>query len=151
MTYYADLSPYRYNFNRAIEGVVNIGWLDPSVSYQQGDVPDVVAMKLIELYHRKQHVHVMRGFQQCPFCPAKPDDWRYWIILETSEGEVHLGNAELWIPGKSGEFYASPNLIIHYIMEHHYQPPQEYIDAVLAFELTPEWDANREFERIVGL
>ena len=30
-----------------------------------------------------------------------------------------------------GAIYAAPNLIYHYVAEHHYAPPQEFVDALL--------------------
>ena len=36
--------------------------------------------------------------------------------------------------GKDGNVYAAPSLIFHYILQHGYQPPQEFIDAVMDSE-----------------
>ena len=34
--------------------------------------------------------------------------------------------------GATGRVYAAPTLIWHYVTEHGYRPPDEFIDAVLA-------------------
>jgi len=44
---------------------------------------------------------------------------------------MRLGSAEVWVEGRSGRMYASPNLIYHYIRDCGYQPPAEYVQAVL--------------------
>jgi hypothetical protein len=48
------------------------------------------------------------------------------------EGEVlKLGSAEIRVFGRSGVIYAAPNLIFHYVKDHAYRPPREFIDAVV--------------------
>jgi hypothetical protein len=42
-----------------------------------------------------------------------------------------LGSAEIRVPGKSGIQYACPNMIYHYLQDHNYRPPDEFITAVL--------------------
>jgi hypothetical protein len=44
--------------------------------------------------------------------------------------EVGMGNGEIWVV-KGETLYIAPYLIIHYIEEHNYQPPEEFIDAVI--------------------
>lgn len=52
-------------------------------------------------------------------------------------GEFVVGHAEIRVQGPSGRRYASPDMIIHYVQEHGYQPPQDFIDGVmLGFERT---------------
>jgi hypothetical protein len=45
---------------------------------------------------------------------------------------LELGNGEIRVIGSAGKVYASPVMIYHYMSEHNYLPPQEFIDAVLA-------------------
>lgn len=40
MTYYPDLSLYEFFFEGAAENTFNIGWLDPSFNFSQGEVSD---------------------------------------------------------------------------------------------------------------
>lgn len=42
-----------------------------------------------------------------------------------------LGSAEIRVPSRLGVVYAAPDMIYHYIKDHDYVPPQEFIDAVL--------------------
>jgi hypothetical protein len=45
--------------------------------------------------------------------------------------EYTLGSAEIRVPSGNGTIYVAPNLIIHYIREHGYRPPDEFIRALL--------------------
>lgn len=72
----------------------------------------------------------------CPLCSAEspaPDfpDVKSHIIMDTPYGILTLGFSEIRIPGKGNIAYAAYDMIYHYIVDHHYQPPQEFIDAVL--------------------
>lgn len=42
--------------------------------------------------------------------------------------------------------YAAPSLIIHYILQHGYKPPQEFIDAVMESE---EADSDEYYQRVL--
>lgn len=42
-----------------------------------------------------------------------------------------LGSAEIRVKAKDGRIYAAPNLIYHYVAEHDYDPPKEFIEALL--------------------
>jgi hypothetical protein len=41
-----------------------------------------------------------------------------------------MGIYNLWVPGND-VIYVAPELILHYIQEHRYRPPDEFISAVL--------------------
>jgi len=44
--------------------------------------------------------------------------------------ELLLGSAEIEIKDPSGQLYVVPDLIYHYITEHQYLPPPEFVRAV---------------------
>lgn len=72
--------------------------------------------------------HLTRGIHRCEFC-AEEEIW-----VESPDGaERMLGTGEVWIPGE-GVMYAAPNLIVHYMGAHGYQPPKVYLDAVRALD-----------------
>jgi hypothetical protein len=58
--------------------------------------------------------------------------------VTVGEGEkrerVLLGNAEIMVPGLRGVYYMAPTLIYHYVQAHQYQPPDEFVESVLAFD-----------------
>lgn len=63
------------------------------------------------------------GFHVCEFCNAegKPP--------ATSSGDVVL-------EFESGPVFQVPDMLPHYILEHHYQPPEDFVRAVMAGSLT---------------
>ena len=46
--------------------------------------------------------------------------------------ENSLGSAEIRVKGKDGKVYAAPTLIYHYVAAHDYDPPKEFVEALLA-------------------
>jgi hypothetical protein len=50
--------------------------------------------------------------------------WKRWA-------EQREGNGEIWVPGDD-VIYAAPVLIVHYIEEHGYLPPPQFLKAVAA-------------------
>ena len=84
-------------------------------------------MVRLPVFLKLQRMNVSLGVHECDLCPP---------------GEGPEGNGEVRIPGAPGLAYAAPSLIIHYITEHGYQPPEAFIDAVLAVDLD-EWSAAR--------
>jgi len=111
--YYSDLSPYEYGFS--IPECVNIGWLDKDHDFEKGDVPNEFIEKLKELPTFAAHA----GYHNCPFCEGGGrDTW-------SSSIKMVIGN---------GLVYLTPAMIVHYVRDHHYKPPQEFIDAVMDME-----------------
>lgn len=87
----------------------------------------------------------MLGFHECTFCN---DDPKTYLTIEKDGETVGFGHAEIWIFGPEGKAYAAPTLIYHYVTRHHYAPPDEFVQAVLAAPLpdTPEYDQRaRQF------
>ena len=79
----------------------------------------------------REYVLIMRGFHNCEFCALS---WNEWGKQHPNYGEnaglMGIGNGEIRVIGNS-MLYAAPALIYHYVIEHNYQPPQEFIDAIL--------------------
>ncbi|MEM7430354.1 MAG: hypothetical protein AAF351_00315 [Pseudomonadota bacterium] len=73
-----------------------------------------------------------RGAHRCEFCP-KPaviaDKGRFKIVAPDAERQ---GNGEIRVAGPGNVTYVAPVLIRHYVTEHDYQPPKEFVDAVMA-------------------
>lgn len=111
MTYYSDLSPYVY-FPRAESPAVNIGWLDDAHDFPKGEVSDDFIVRL-KRYIDYPVYNLCFGFHRCEIC---------------KEG---TGSGEIRVIGKNGLVYAAPMMIVHYIQDHLYLPPDEFIQAVL--------------------
>ncbi len=69
------------------------------------------------------------GFHKCELCQF--------------EGEV-AGGTNLFVPG-DGVLFVCPELILHYINAHGYQPPQSFCDAVMACPDTRSSEYKRLF------
>jgi hypothetical protein len=139
MTYFPDLTPYRYGFGplawgadgpRALEveglygwmwgpdgafdvSEVAVGWLEPLHKYPRGRMaPDLV--EKLERLCRASRYHMTRGFHPCGFC---------------DESEEGFGSKEIRLAGDD-MVYAAPNLIAHYVRAHEYAPPPGFVDAL---------------------
>jgi hypothetical protein len=141
--YYSDLSPYQSLVEAGDPLSLNVGWLDGVHDYMQGDVPDSFLELLLAYCHIP--VHPMRGYHRCELCnePA----YRFQVPL--TKGDLYLGSAEIRVFNNKGVVYAAPNLIYHYVADHHYRPPEEFIKAVLEGPLpdSPEyWEYAKQFQ-----
>jgi len=67
---------------------------------------------------------------------------RYHKYFLTRDGkEIYLGNGSIEVSAsEEGVVYHAPTLIYHYIVDHQYLPPQEFIDAVLRLPHSPQTD-----------
>ena len=52
------------------------------------------------------------------------------LPADVRRGYVFLGMGELHVLAPNGTIYSAPSLIIHYILQHNYQPPTEFICTV---------------------
>ncbi|QXE36016.1 hypothetical protein KQY30_18915 [Streptomyces sp. GMY02] len=123
MTHYPDLS--RYSYDESDQEMLNVGWLAPEHDYRKGLVDERVvdALRALSVGYDYQ----MRGIHECEFCGTDRPVILGGPALDT---EVWLGSAEIRVRGADGMFYAAPNLVIHYITEHRYCPPEEFCRAV---------------------
>jgi hypothetical protein len=96
---------------------VAVGWLESSNPFPKGTTTAIFREKLYRLC--RNPVRLTRGFYICPFC--------HW-------NEVR-GNGEIHVIGCEGVVYVAPLLIWHYIAEHDYLPPNQFIQAVMNIEV----------------
>jgi hypothetical protein len=128
MTYFRDLTPYTYTQG---DETINVGWLSAGEELIIGETSPEFQNKLFQFCKDENIVKVMRGFQECEFCRLS---WTEWGKSHPMYGDdakwMSIGNGEIRVIGNN-VIYAAPALIYHYVAEHHYQPPQEFINAVL--------------------
>ncbi|GGY97634.1 DUF7919 family protein [Streptomyces poonensis] len=124
MTHYPDLT--RYSYDESDQEMLNVGWLAPDHSYCTGVVDErvVTALKVLSASYDNQ----MRGVHHCEFCDTDRP-----VVLggPAMDTEVWLGSAEIRVRGADGTLYAAPNLVIHYITQHQYCPPEEFCRAAV--------------------
>ncbi|WP_416520588.1 hypothetical protein [Streptomyces achromogenes] len=121
MAYYPDLSPYSYDAGG--REMLDVGWLSRDHECTTG----IASAGLVEaLAGLARHaVNVQRGTHFCELCP----DFRT-ARQHTSRGDVFLGSGEIHVPNGRGVTYASPAMIVHYVEDHSYLPPEDYRRSV---------------------
>lgn len=123
--FYRDLSEYSYRKSKVKNNILNVGWLDEFHDFPKGKLSSNILFELLSLCDTP--INQTRGFHNCPFCHKDLDNSIHVLI---SGQKIYLGSAEIWIKGNKNIIYACPDLIVHYIVEHNYSPPQDFIDAV---------------------
>lgn len=117
VTFFEDLTPYSYlHPEEELPGTVNIGWLDPKHPFPTGLTSAAFQTKLQQLCQRR--MKRTRGFHPCYFCKGR---------------HRPQSSAEIRVAGVN-KVYAAPELVFHYIVAHRYKPPEEFLEAVLAWE-----------------
>ncbi len=119
MTYYADLTKYEY-FPSSVPAL-NVGWLERPHEFPTGRVSKSKVKKLLAYYDYP--VNQTRGFHTRTICRGK--DRRSSEFLSGI-----VGSAEIWVLANDGQVFACPKLIAHYIVDHSYLPPPEFLEAV---------------------
>jgi hypothetical protein len=136
MAYFPDLAPYAYGHS-AHPAVVHVGWLDGSRPFPKGPVESRLIKKMKLLMEKP--VERYRGVHLCELCVAPPDlektivpnriglidpncSWAKWAAQRKGNGEIRVAS--------SGVTFAAPVLIVHYIEEHCYLPPAQFLKAI---------------------
>ncbi|WKX12149.1 hypothetical protein [Streptomyces sp. NL15-2K] len=137
LTHYEDLSPYRYVRESIPAGVsaVNVGWLEPDKGYNQGNV-SAGFIDSLALIVRGNLQMKMRGWHSCQL-PHVGYAEPYPTTVYVAGKKVSLGGAEVRVVSKSGEWMIAPDLVFHYVAAHSYEPPADFIDAVMAQRIAP--------------
>lgn len=104
------------------DGDVAVGWLHPDHSFSQADPAPEFLHKLKE-YASRAYASAKAlgfgaagGFHSCEFC-------------NRAHGTTNFG-----VPAGDRMFF-SPEMIAHYVEEHRYAPPPEFIAAIMASPL----------------
>ena len=149
MTYFRDLSPCSYGGHvlQAFEpdkahGVFTaghwtptlplplaVGWLSRSHPFTKGTVSPEFRRRLDIVLEERYELGSSRGWHECEFCDASTAG----PVDASNKPSLSLGPCgygTLSIPGRSAIYFA-PDLIAHYIDEHEYRPPQDFVTAVL--------------------
>lgn len=137
--YFEDLTKYEY---MTTENSRNVGWLEKGHFINKGAVPDEFVKKLWK--YLRYPVQVCRGFHVCDFCKIT----KTGVPTVTYKGETReVGYYEIRVWDENGDMYAAPSLILHYILAHGYEPPQEFIDAVIN---SPDASSEEYYQKILA-
>jgi|WetSurMetagenome_2_1015567.scaffolds.fasta_scaffold177057_2 hypothetical protein len=136
--YFSDLTPYRL-VRPYDDNTLTIGWLQSDHEFAKGECSKEFLAQLFELCQRP--CALTRGHHTCDLCP--PVETREYhlkdgrrirtdqLVIQQDGIDLFLGNGEIHVPGVSGRSYRAPTLIYHYVLAHNYQPPLEFVEAVL--------------------
>jgi hypothetical protein len=140
--YFEDLSPYQYGLKTPARNVLNIGWLEKSKPFAQGPTGQPFLDQLTSWF-KIARPEQWRGLHDCDFCdPEDLENRRPRITL--GDEKTYLSCWEIWIPGNNDKIFAAPGLILHYVSQHQYNPPREFINAVMDSYRMVNWNAKLE-------
>lgn len=124
--YFEDLSEYIYRTNEPLQAIQNVGWLDGEHTFETG--PADAQLRDALLFLCEHRVARTRGFHRCELCSSRPAGP---LVFANGDTELQLGSAEIRAINASGQTFSAPDLIVHYVMDHGYRPPQRFIDAAV--------------------
>ena len=140
--HFKDLTSYTKNISPTnLSGVLNIGWerVGDVIKQTPEDIDYLQKFKNIIQGNDsfKAIVEPIRAIPNCPTCGE--------VRIELNNGRM-ISDGELWIPDKTGNFYyAAPMIILHNILSHGYQPPEEFISALESVNLDQNFDADEVY------
>jgi hypothetical protein len=124
MAYFEDLSDYSYHDSYFYRPVTkNVGWLADGYEYPKGPPSEDDLEAIWE--HCKVSIAKMRGTHECEWCPPRTSNY-----VKRRDEPLWLGYSEIRVFGEGGVIYAAPTLIYHYMLGHHYKPPDEFMEAL---------------------
>lgn len=122
MTHFEDLSAYTYSRDETPLRALNVGWLDAAHSFPTAEPDDRLLDALWE--YCSIIVLATRGLHACELC-EQPSN-----TFSRQGRKLLLGSGEIRVFGSGAEVFAAPNLIYHYVQEHQYRPPAEFVRAL---------------------
>lgn len=105
--------------------VRSVAWLGADHAFTTGVPPADLVPLLKQHLNNHWSVFAAAGTHGCEFCEA--------------EGRVHRDSRNLFIPGPDTIYFA-PGMIVHYIEQHGYLPPQVFIESLR--HCPPQGSAN---------
>lgn len=145
MTYYADLTPYVYWPERVYgdqpypDGVeiLNVGWLGAGHDFPafDGD-PDPEFLRNLITLVADHSTNATRGIHGCDLSHQRERGDIEGEVVSNGQ-DLFLGNAEIHVATPDGRWLAAPTLVVHYVRDHGYRPPEEFIEAVKAMRVAP--------------
>jgi hypothetical protein len=110
-----------------------IGWLGDSVP-TSGPVPAEVVDALLSAYQRRAIVSDgFAGWHDCELCPG-PGAWYHDgevgpVIHWQGQAQRPFGHGHYLV--RAGDIvFMAPALLLHYILDHGYRPPDQFLSAV---------------------
>jgi len=143
----------RWGTGRLPEGstLLAVGWLGRTVK-SSGTVSEQVVEKLIEAYLTKAiFSDGTAGWFDCELCPD-PEAWylegQIGPVISWSGQQLRLYGHGHHLIRHCSIVYVAPVLILHYILDHGYLPPEEFLEATTEGEFLRSdhliWEENKD-------
>jgi hypothetical protein len=109
-----------------------VGWLDSEHSFTVGHV----RQDLVDTLRRmcRHGVNRTRGIYFCDFCPRPDGEVFPRIFVRDELGTYVVGSAEIRVPASDKRIFAAPDMIVHYVTDHQYKPPDAFLRALESTE-----------------
>lgn len=136
--------------------VIRVGWIGKSFQVNETSLTIDLQLamqqlrKLICVSYNRQQIHhsnfttgAIRGPSlRCPVCyTGEP-------VVHCQGEDVKINSFEIWIPSATCVF-ASPGLILHYVEDHGYVPPQAFLNAIAEVNEEVIYDADEHMMAIL--
>lgn len=128
MAYFDDLTPYTYGAADPDPTILNVGWLSNSHDFEKRAPNQDFVAALRKLVATP--VNLYRGRHYCEFCPQPQFSRAATEVVSVIETDCAWGNGEIRVKGGEDVTYVAPTLILHYVEEHDYAPPEVFVRAV---------------------
>ena len=125
MSYFEDLSPWQFA-GVTHDALKAVGWLDAGKRYSKGAVTSQFFEALLQLLVQPWQPVVAAGRHGCSLCRFSGGPGQ----ITFGGATVTIGASNVYVPG-DGVIYVAPSLVVHYVDAHEYQPPIEFMEAVL--------------------
>lgn len=138
--YFEDLTEYAFSVDRIDlldpsvtlpirrshkQTALNIGWLSAKHLYREGETSAGFLEKLAALCAHGS-VQWTSGGHPCVLCGTE-------VSIEEAGQAIRLGAGEVQAVHVNGAPFIAPDMIYHYVSEHGYRPPEQFIEAVMDF------------------
>lgn len=160
MAWFADLTPCTY-FNPDADTLLAVGWLEGDHQFTRGPIDQAVVDRFAEMiWNQGRHFPAaFLGGHGCTLCdaasgqPQNSDGSRTIASYDCGLSgmryngvKTDVGIRNLFVPGK-GVLYVAPSLMLHYMVDHGYAPPQEFCEALLSCPPIGSEEYYEAFER----
>ncbi|WP_245997480.1 hypothetical protein [Streptomyces armeniacus] len=134
---YEEMAPYEYFSESVPQGVraVCVGWLEQGSQFSLGEV-DGGFIESLGLICRDYAQMRTRGWHRCELA-HQGAGVEYPVTIQVEDDVVSLGGAEVRVVSADGTWLIAPDLVHHYVTEHSYLPPDEFVEAVTARRIAP--------------
>jgi len=94
------------------------------------------------------HINRLRSSRPCALSASCDRE----MLIGSGKALVHLGASVMWIPARNeAGYWAAPSMVFHYLRDHSYLPPEQFLLAVEAMDLTRRFKAQEVYlKQIVG-